>query len=175
MKLLRYIPILAIALVLGIAPFTSAFAQSDQFQGEKVVNISGDQLLISNATTNDSFDFGFTADFVEVCIEADSAAEGAMLRFGTSVDDSAPAFGPRMNMTILATTEAIFRNGSTNVLEGRAIRIMQGGDGTDTKCNIEPWRTNGVVVAWSSIVMGETGTVSVDVTAYQTMDDRRNR
>jgi hypothetical protein len=173
LKLLRYIPtfVFAIALLFATLP---AMAGGDDFQGEKVTLMSGDQLAISSTVTSDSFDFGFTSDFVRVCIEADSGAEGALLRFGHTVDDSAPAFGPAMNMTILATTEAIFRSGSSNVLEGRAIRLMQAGDGSDTSCITEPWRTNGVTIGFSLALMG-SGTATVDVTAFQTSKDRLRR
>ena len=176
LKLLRYVPLVALALALGVSPWLIKPATAgDVFHGEKIVLMSGEQLFVSSSATTDSFDFGFTADYVRVCLEADSSAEGALLRFGHTVDDSTPAFGPAMNMTILATTEAIFRAGSSNVLEGRAIRLMNTGDGSDTSCFTEPWRTNGITVAFNDIIMGSVGTASVDVWAYQTAKDRERR
>tara|TARA_Y100000310_G_scaffold259089_1_gene267668 strand:- start:521 stop:1054 length:534 start_codon:yes stop_codon:yes gene_type:complete len=175
-KLLRYIPlgVIALALSLGAFAVTPSFAQSDQFQGEKIVRMVGDQLHVTTAVTTDSFDFGFTSDFVRTCVEADTGAEGVLMRFGHTVDDSAPAFGPQMSMTILATSEAIFYQGASNVLEGRAIRLLPGGDGTDTVCRTEPWRTNGVTAGFARLLQG-TIAASVDVTAYQTVKDRERR
>ncbi len=94
--------------------------------------------------TRNAVDFGFEADYVEICLEDD--ASRAYFRFGTTLPAN-------------ATSSSNFINGVTGSLSGQAVPIFGGGDGTDVKCISGPFATNG-------LVFHSPGTASIDVRAY---------
>lgn len=94
--------------------------------------------------THSAVDFGFEADYVQICMEDDSAR--SYIRFGTTLPTN-------------ATSSANFISGVTGSLRGQAMPLFGSGDGTDVNCIAGPFATNGVIIH-------SAGNASVDVRAY---------
>lgn len=171
-------------ITLLVAPLASAGEFNANTQ---ISRVWGDQLAVTTSTTNDTTgDWGFWSDYVKVCVEQTSGTVQVpvFMRFGIAVSDSPPAHGATndiANMTLIATSDTIFRNGTSAtginaVLIGRAMRVSaeaSPGDVNASSCFTEPWVTRGVVIGHGDgTAANATATATVDVWAYQTMKPR---
>lgn len=143
---------------------TPAAAQMPQFSDDKVLRNgqpapfratkqAGEFVDFNSPSTNDIVSFGFTSDYVSVCVRG--ASETVYLRFATAVPTG-------------ATTITVFASGDANV-SGSAIPISYNQETdsslaaqaeTPSVCWEGPVSTQGVVLAVTT-----SGTASVDVYA----------
>ena len=107
-------------------------------------------LVGANTTTTSSVsvDWGFTSNYVTVCLVAPTTTDQVVFM--------------RLGSTNPATNEDDFIDGASNLVPGRAIPLSGAGDGTDTYCETHPWRTDGMTFFVPSFV--GLGTVVLDAT-----------
>ena len=105
--------------------------------------------VVAGNTTFATADWGFTSNYVTLCVIAGLAA-------GDHVYYRLGATDPGTN----ATDSAAFISGATDLTPGRALVLSGSGDGTDKHCETHPYRTDGLIFHASSV------SATVDVSAY---------
>lgn len=121
---------------------------------------SGKQMELTSSATSSAVDFGFFANYVEVCLvpsqtQSVTSAMKVLGRFGTTLTAStgAPAFDPS-NMTVVATSMTIFENGDTlggyGTVKGRAMAFSSPATTNSAiLCRTYPFHTRGMIFAAS--------------------------
>ena len=171
--------ILALAALLFLLPFTAnaqnmAYQFPDDYSIERIV---GDQMVISGASTFATFDFGMQSRYVRFCIDADAGESEVFLRFGHTLTASrGAAIFDTTGMTVTATSEDTFRDGTTNPatgdIQGSAISIAGSFEATksnvnvNTFCSVEPWVTRGLIMVTRTHLTGNVGNATADVWVY---------
>lgn len=165
MKKLALGVVIALFAVMGAANAQQSVSDVGVYDGKgPYTRMAGKRVAITGSVTNATYAWGFDSRAIRVCItggQITGQGNSIAYRAGTSLTaSSGAAAADTTGQTIVATSDALFRNGQVGIPSiGDAAPVISASTSDGTVCQVMPFRARG-------LVLNATVAASADVTAF---------